>query len=226
MTTVSALSTKTIALSLLTSISRKPDDDPAAPSTAPRTAAPSTGLFPLLSPEASSTLMKATQAVTPLDQPTNLTHTGDPLLERVAALQFSVRSTDISEKELEMLGQFGDSYVRLDTPQLAQPEFEQFIRYFTNNYSDLSHSAYDGYEEALAAGTVKFQRSADLPEIGWKASGYEFSKDGNVVGTVVKNTLNRDALEALQATGQKVVYGSAYGQDYIITWPDPAAPAK
>lgn len=234
MTTIPSLANKTIALSLLSGArGREGQGVTADASPLGKTSDPwavMTGLSSPLSPGVTGELMKVAQAG---DKASLLYNRraeyerdhGHPLFNQVAKLQFSIRSLEIPPEEQEHLSGAADTYVRLSTPQLEQREFEELVLLYHEKMGSLDHPNYEGYEEALANGTLKIQRAIDVEGLDYDRYAYDKYRDGHLIGFQGWGHFNRDYLESVEEQGQQAVLGSIWGQRFFVTWPDPAAEA-
>lgn len=263
MMSVSSLSTKTIALSLLSGMrtaSMAGDADQTSPVTgggAGIAGAPGmTGFAPHLTPataEALFAILDQSQAARGPRDPSKVLSSpdvmgalvragesfaraepgfssGDALIDGVKSLQFSIESTDLTAAEIDSLGGVGETYVRRETPQLEQSVFEKVVLHALSNDEDFMSPAEDmlpavgGFAEAYARGEVKVYRAVDIPELGSQTVGYSIYRDGYLKGgTMLSEPTNKEYIRSIEATGLKTGLGSLWGQDYFITWPDPAA---
>lgn len=234
MTTIPSLANKTIALSLLSGArGREGQGMTADVSPLGKTSDPwavMTGLSSPLSPGVTGELMKVAQAG---DKASLLYNRraeferdhGHPLFNQVAKLQFSIRSLEIPSEEQEHLSGAADTYVRLSTPKLEQREFEEVVLLYHEKMGGLDHPRYDGFEEALANGTLKIQRASEVEGLDFAIYAYDKYRDDHLVGFQGWGHFNRDHLKSVEAQGMKWSLGDLWGQDYFVTWPDPAAEA-
>jgi hypothetical protein len=78
-----------------------------------------------------------------------------------------------------------------------------------------------GFAEARENGTLRIQRSADMPELGYKSYQVTLYKEGAAFGGVGFGTMDNDRWMELRRAGIFAVTGSIGGNDYVATWPLP-----
>jgi len=78
-----------------------------------------------------------------------------------------------------------------------------------------------GFAEARANGTLRVQRAADMPELGYRSYQLTLYREGMEFGGVGFGTMDDDRLMALRRSGTFAVTGSVAGNDYVATWPHP-----
>ncbi len=76
-----------------------------------------------------------------------------------------------------------------------------------------------GFTEARESGTLRIQRSSDMPELGYRSFQVVLFKDGAEFGGVGFGTMNNDRMMELRRSGTFAVTGSIRGNDYVVTWP-------
>jgi len=78
-----------------------------------------------------------------------------------------------------------------------------------------------GFAEARENGTLRIQRAADMPELGYKSYQVTLYKEGEAFGGVGFGTMDNDRWMELRRAGIFAVTGSVGGNDYVATWPLP-----
>lgn len=127
---------------------------------------------------------------------------------------------------LESLG--ADNWALRKPAQLDDAAFEQ------QTLASLKRSGtfkLPGFAEARENGTLRIQRSGDIPELGYRSFQVVLYKDGAEFGGVGFGTMNNDRWMELRRAGTFAATGSVRGNDYVATWPlawegdDAAAPS-
>lgn len=80
-----------------------------------------------------------------------------------------------------------------------------------------------GFAEARASGTLKIQRAADMPELGYRSFQVTLYQNGEAYGGVGFSVCNTEHWMALRERGTYAGTGSVGGVDYVVTWPMPLA---
>jgi hypothetical protein len=78
-----------------------------------------------------------------------------------------------------------------------------------------------GFAEARENGTLKIQRAAEMPDLGYRSYQLTLYREGTEFGGVGFNTINLDRWMELRRSGTFAVTGSISGNDYVATWPLP-----
>jgi hypothetical protein len=115
---------------------------------------------------------------------------------------------------LESLG--ADKWVPRNPTALDDATFEQQALL---SMSRSGSSKLPGFAEAHANGTLRVQRAADMPELGYRSFQLTLYRDGTEFGGVGFGTLNNDRWMELRQSGTFAVTGSVGGNDYVATWP-------
>lgn len=79
-----------------------------------------------------------------------------------------------------------------------------------------------GFAEARVNGTLRIQRAADMPDLGYRSYQLTLYREGAEFGGVGFNTINRDRWMELRQSGTFAATGSVDGNDYVATWPVPS----
>jgi hypothetical protein len=117
---------------------------------------------------------------------------------------------------LDSLG--ADSWAVREPPRLDDAAFEKQVLdgMFRNGSVKLA-----GFNEALGNGSLKVQRAADVPELGYKSFQVTLYKDGSECGGAGFSVCNTDHWMEMRANGVYAGTGSVDGNDYVVTWPMP-----
>lgn len=117
---------------------------------------------------------------------------------------------------LDSLG--ADSWVVREPPRLDDAKFKQMVfdGLIRNGSVKLA-----GFDEAVEDGTLKIQRAADMPELGFKSYQVTLYKDGVECGGAGFSVCNTDHWMEMRANGIYAGTGSVDGNDYVATWPMP-----
>jgi hypothetical protein len=117
---------------------------------------------------------------------------------------------------LDSLG--ADSWVVREPPHLDDATFKKQVLdgMFRNGSAKLA-----GFNEALGNGSLKVQRAADVPELGYKSFQVTLYKDGSECGGAGFSVCNTDHWMEMRANGVYAGTGSVDGNDYVVTWPMP-----
>lgn len=115
---------------------------------------------------------------------------------------------------LESLG--ADKWVLRNPTALDDAAFE---RQALLSMSRSGSSKLPGFADARENGTLKIQRAADMPELGYRSFQLTLYRDGTEFGGVGFGTLNNDRWMELRQRGTFAVTGSVGGNDYVATWP-------
>jgi hypothetical protein len=78
-----------------------------------------------------------------------------------------------------------------------------------------------GFAEARESGTLKVQRAAEMPDLGYRSYQLTLYREGTEFGGAGFNTINTDRWMELRRSGTFTVTGSISGNDYVATWPLP-----
>lgn len=115
---------------------------------------------------------------------------------------------------LDSLG--ADSWSVREPPRLGDAQFKQqvFDGLVRNGSIKL-----EGFGEALEDGTLKIQRAADVPELGFKSFQVTLFKDGKEYGGAGFSVCNTEHWMQMRANGVYAGTGSVDGNDYVVTWP-------
>lgn len=179
-----------------------------------------------------SSALTALKIIKPLggtDAPTKATTS--PIFEPLGKIRMSpgvsdalmkisqiVNFTKISElpaEHAEQLRSFGaDAAVRISKPSMSDEEFQSTVM----NYISEKWTGLEGFSEALANGTVKIQRAADVKGLGYETIQYDLYKGGNHIGGAGWDTINRSYYDAVAASGVHQGIGSMAGNDFYVTW--------
>ena len=115
---------------------------------------------------------------------------------------------------LDSLG--ADSWAVREPPQLDDDVFEkQVLDGMVRNGS----AKLAGFSDARSDGTLKVQRAADMPELGYKSFQVTLYKDGKECGGAGFSVCNTDHWMEMRANGVYAGTGSVDGNDYVVTWP-------
>lgn len=134
-----------------------------------------------------------------------------------------VRSRLMSLDELpaghaDRLKAFGaDGAVRRVAPEISQAEFENLVMDFVAD----SYSRFEGFDEAIANGTLTIRKARDVPELGFETVLYDMYKDGNHFGGAGWSAVDSEARLEARKNGIMHALGSINGHDYVVTWAMP-----
>lgn len=117
---------------------------------------------------------------------------------------------------LESLG--ADAWALRKPDPLDDAAFEQQALTLMNRSGT---SKLPGFAEAHENGTLKIQRAADMPDLGYRSYRLTLYREGTEFGGVGFNTINTDRWTELRRSGTFAVTGTINGNDYIATWPLP-----
>ena len=117
---------------------------------------------------------------------------------------------------LDSLG--ADSWAVREPPRMDDAAFEKQVLdgMIRNGFAKLA-----GFSDALASGTLRVQRAADMPELGYKSFQVTLYKDGGECGGAGFSVCNTDHWMEMRAVYAGT--GSVDGNDYVVTWPMPWA---
>jgi hypothetical protein len=131
--------------------------------------------------------------------------------------------TGIPADRLAWLDSLGAERWELREPQtLDDAGFEQRVMesLYKNGSAKLA-----GFADARANGSLKIQRAADMPELGYRSFQVTLYKDGEAYGGVGFSVANTEHWTALRESGIYAGTGSVSGVDYVVTWPMPLTSA-
>lgn len=115
---------------------------------------------------------------------------------------------------LESLG--ADAWTLRQPAVLDDSVFEQqaLVRMSRSGTSKLP-----GFAEARENGTLKVQRAADMPDLGYRSFQLTLYSEGAEFGGVGFGIMNNDRWMELRQSGTFAATGSVSGNDYVATWP-------
>ncbi len=119
-------------------------------------------------------------------------------------------------KKLRALG--ADAAVKVTASPIGDEEFKAMMLAYANEaWSDL-----DGFNEALANGTLRIQRASGVPELRLGHVSYNLYSNGNHIGGAGfgNQKANLDLYLQIQSQGVRQATGSINGHDFYVTWPD------
>ncbi|TPK53363.1 hypothetical protein FJ546_30375 [Mesorhizobium sp. B2-4-19] len=125
--------------------------------------------------------------------------------------QLSALPAEHAER-LRSLG--ADSATRVQKPVVSDVEFQRTVMSYVKD----AWTALDGFNEALASGSVKIQRASDVKGLGYETIQYDLYNDGSLIGGAGWDTINRSFYDAQAAAGVRQGVGSINGLDYYVTW--------
>jgi hypothetical protein len=76
-----------------------------------------------------------------------------------------------------------------------------------------------GFAEARENGTLKVQRAAEMPDLGYRSYQLTLYSEGSEFGGVGFGIMNNDRWIELRQSGTFAATGSVSGNDYVATWP-------
>jgi hypothetical protein len=140
-------------------------------------------------------------------------------IEPVRAEKVSAHPSGIPADKVAWLDSLGaDSWAVREPPRMDEDAFAKRVldAMIRNGSSKLA-----GFSDALADGTLKVQRAADLPELGYKSFQVTLYKDGKECGGAGFSVCNNDHWMEMREGGVYAGTGSVEGNDYVVTWPMP-----
>lgn len=127
----------------------------------------------------------------------------------------AARLADLPSDHADKLKSFGaDTALRAAKPVMDDAQFQSTVM----SYIQESWSGLEGFDEALANGTVKIERAADVAGLGYETIQYDMFKNGSQIGSAGWDTIDRSFYDAQTAKGVRQGLGSINGQDYYVTW--------
>jgi hypothetical protein len=135
------------------------------------------------------------------------------------ANEFTAHPSGMPADKVAWLDSLGaDSWSVREPPRMDDDAFEkQVLDGLVRNGS----TKLAGFNEALGNGTLKVQRAADLPELGYKSFQVTLFKDGKECGGAGFSVCNTDQWMEMRANGVYAGTGSVDGNDYVVTWSMP-----
>ena len=111
-----------------------------------------------------------------------------------------------------------DSWAVRERPRMDDAAFEKQVldTMIRNGSAKLA-----GFSDALASSTLKVQRAADVPELGFRSYQVSLYKDGSECGGAGFSVCNTEHRMEMRANGIYAGTGSVDGNDYVVTWPMP-----
>lgn len=139
----------------------------------------------------------------------------DALTKVSETARAAARLADLPPDHADKLKSFGaDTAIRTAKPVLNDAEFQAAVM----SHIQESWSGLEGFDEALANGTVKIERAADVAGLGYETIQYDMFKSGSRIGSAGWDTIDRSFYDAQAAKGVRQGIGSIAGQDYYVTW--------
>ncbi len=138
-------------------------------------------------------------------------------IEPARADKAAAHPSGIPAEKVAWLDSLGaDTWSVREPPRLSDVQFKQqvFDGLVRNGSIKL-----DGFGEALEDGTLKIQRAAELPELGYKSFQVTLFKDGKECGGAGFSVCNTEHWMQMRADGVYAGTGSVDGNDYVVTWP-------
>ena len=123
----------------------------------------------------------------------------------------------IPDEKIDWLNSLGADAWAPRTP--ASLDDAAFARLAMERMSRSGTSKLPGFAEARENGTLKIQRAADGPELGYRSYQMTLYREGAEFGGVAFNTINSDRWMALRQSGTFAATGTVGGNDYVATWP-------
>lgn len=139
----------------------------------------------------------------------------DALTKIADTARAAAKLSDLPSDHAEKLKSFGaDSGQRVAKPVMSDRDFQSAVLlHITESWSGL-----EGFDAALANGTVKIERAADVAGLGYETIQYDMFKGGDRIGSAGWDTIDRGFYDAQAAKGVRQGLGSLNGQDYYVTW--------
>ncbi|MEO8650670.1 MAG: hypothetical protein ABI391_00105 [Hyphomicrobiaceae bacterium] len=141
------------------------------------------------------------------------------LIEPARTDQGAAHPSGIPADKVAWLDSLGaDSWAVREPPQMDDAAFKTQVLdgLFRNGSAKLA-----GFNEALGNGTLTVDRSADVPELGYKSFQVTLYKEGKECGGAGFSVCNTDHWMEMRASGIYAGTGSVDGNDYVVTWPMP-----
>jgi hypothetical protein len=139
----------------------------------------------------------------------------DALTKISETARAAAKLADLPPEHADKLKSFGaDTAIRTAKPVMNDAEFQSTVM----SHISESWTGLEGFDAALANGTVKIARAADVAGLGYETIQYDMFKNGSQIGSAGWDTIDRSFYDAQTAKGVRQGIGSINGQDYYVTW--------